>query len=114
MDGKQVRDFVYVKDVVRWMAEIMDKKPASGIYNMGYGETRSWMDMAQALFGAMDKEMKIKWLDMPEDIKNQYQYYTLANMTKWKQAGMSAPQWPLEKAIEDYVKNYLTQKDAWL
>lgn len=114
MDGRQVRDFVYVKDVVRWMAEIMEKKPASGIYNMGYGETRSWLDMAEALFKALGKEQKIKWLDMPEDIKNQYQYYTLANMTKWKQAGMSEPQWPLEKAIEDYVKNYLTQKDPWL
>lgn len=114
MDGKQVRDFVYVKDVVRWMAELMDKKPASGIYNMGYGETRSWLDMAEALFKALGKEQKIKWLDMPEDIKNQYQYYTLANMTKWKQAGMSEPEWPLEKAIADYVQNYLSQKDPWL
>lgn len=114
MDGKQVRDFVYVKDVVRWMVELMDKKPESGLYNMGYGETRSWLDMAHALFKALNKDVKINWLDMPEDIKNQYQYYTLANMTKWKSAGLSEPQWPLEKAIEDYVKNYLNQNDPWL
>lgn len=113
-DGEQVRDFVYVKDVVRWIAEIMDKKPASGIYNMGYGETRSWLDMAKGLFKALNRDLKINWLEMPDDIKNQYQYYTLADMTKWKQAGMSEPQWPLEKAIEDYVKNYLSQQDPWL
>ena len=113
-DGEQVRDFVYVKDVVRWMIELMEKKPQSGLYNMGYGETRSWLDMAHALFKSLGKPAQINWLDMPDDIKNQYQYFTLAEMDKWKSQSLSQPQWPLEKAIEDYVKNYLTQKDPWL
>ncbi len=113
-DGEQLRDFIYVKDVVRWMSELMQKKPASGIYNMGYGEARSWLDMAHALFAAMDKPLKINWLEMPEDIRNQYQYYTKAEMQKWMAAGLSKPEWPLERAIHDYVKNYLLQKDPWL
>ncbi|MBC7741025.1 MAG: ADP-glyceromanno-heptose 6-epimerase [Bdellovibrionaceae bacterium] len=113
-DGRQLRDFVYVKDVTAWMKELMDKKPESGIYNMGFGKARSWMDLAESLFAAMNKEVKINWLDMPENIKNQYQYFTQANMQKWVAAGLSEPKWPLEKAIGDYVKNYLDQKDPWL
>lgn len=113
-DGEQLRDFVYVKDVTRWMMELMDKKPASGIYNMGFGKARTWLDMAKALFAGMNKELNIKWLEMPDNIKNQYQYFTEANMKKWQDAGMSAPQWSLEDAINDYVKNYLSQKDPWL
>ena len=113
-DGEQVRDFVYVKDVDRWMTELMDKKPQSGLYNMGYGETRSWLDMAHALFKFINKPAQINWLDMPDDIKNQYQYFTLAKMDKWKSQSLTEAKWPLEKAIEDYVKNYLTQKDPWL
>lgn len=113
-DGEQLRDFVYVKDLTRWVMELMDKKPASGIYNMGFGAARSWLDMANALFKAVDLPVNINWLEIPDDIKNQYQYFTLANVNKWQAAGMSPAQWPLEKAIEDYVKNYLSQKDAWL
>jgi ADP-L-glycero-D-manno-heptose 6-epimerase len=113
-DGEQLRDFVYVKDLTRWVMELMDKKPTSGIYNMGFGAARSWLDMANALFKAVDLPVNITWLEIPDDIKNQYQYFTLANVNKWQAAGMSPAQWPLEKAIEDYVKNYLSQKDAWL
>lgn len=113
-DGKQLRDFVYVKDVVRWMQELMDKKPESGIYNMGFGKARTWLDMAHPLFESMSKELRIKWLEMPENIRNQYQYFTEANMNKWQQAGLSNPQWPLETAIKDYVTNYLSQQDPWL
>lgn len=113
-DGKQLRDFVYVKDVTRWMKELMDKRPTSGIYNMGFGQARSWLDMATALFAAMGRPLKINWLEMPDNIKNQYQYFTEANMTKWEKEGLSQPQWSLEKAIDDYVKNYLNQSDPWL
>ncbi|MBC7465955.1 MAG: ADP-glyceromanno-heptose 6-epimerase [Bdellovibrio sp.] len=113
-DGEQLRDFVYVKDVTRWIKEIMDKKPENGIYNMGYGEARSWLDMAKSLFAALKKPLKINWLEMPEPIKSQYQYFTKANMTKWQSQKMSAPEWPLEKAIEDYVVNYLSKQDPWL
>lgn len=113
-DGEQLRDFVYVKDVTRWMKELMDKKPESGIYNMGFGKARSWLDMAKALFESMNKPLKIKWLEMPDNIKGQYQYFTEADMSKWQKAGLSQPQWPLEKAIKDYVVNYLSQQDPWL
>jgi ADP-L-glycero-D-manno-heptose 6-epimerase len=113
-DGEQLRDFIYVKDVTRWMSELMLKKPVSGIYNMGFGQARTWLDIANALFKAMDKDLKINWLEMPENIKNQYQYFTEARMQKWKQAGLSEPEWPLDKAIDDYVKNYLSQTDPWL
>lgn len=113
-DGKQLRDFVYIKDVVRWMQELMEKKPASGIYNMGFGKARTWLDMAIPLFQSLNREPKINWLEMPDSIRNQYQYFTEANMQKWQGAGMSPPQWPLETAIEDYVKNYLSHKDNWL
>ena len=113
-DGQQLRDFVYVKDVTNWMMELMNQKPASGIYNMGFGQARSWLDMANALFESMNKPVQIDWLEMPDNIKGQYQYFTEANMKKWQQAGMSAPQWPLERAIQDYVQNYLSQQDPWL
>ncbi len=113
-DGRQLRDFIYVKEVTAWMKELIDKKPTSGVYNMGFGEARSWLDMAEALFAAMGKDKKIKWLEVPDNIKDQYQYFTEANMAKWLAAGMSAPKWPLDKAIKDYVTNYLKQKDAWL
>jgi ADP-L-glycero-D-manno-heptose 6-epimerase len=113
-DGEQLRDFVYIKDVTRWIAELMDKRPTSGIYNMGFGEARSWLDMAKALFESLGQPTRINWLEVPDDIKDQYQYFTKADMRKWSAAGLSRPEWPLEKAILDYVKNYLTQKDPSL
>ncbi len=113
-DGEQLRDFIYVKDITRWILEIMDKTPTHGIYNMGFGKARTWLDMATALFKALNLPVKINWLEMPEDLKNQYQYFTEANMKKWLEAGMSPPDWPLEKAIPDYVTNYLSRKDPWL
>ena len=113
-DGEQLRDFVYVKDVVRWMSELMEKKPENGIYNMGFGKARSWLDMAKPLFASLNKELKINWLEMPDNIKDQYQYFTEANMSKWKSAGLSDAQWSLEDAIKDYVTNYLNKEDPWL
>lgn len=106
-DGEQLRDFVYVKDVTRWMWELLQEKPLSGIYNMGFGKAHSWIDLAQGTFKALEKPMKIHWLEMPENIKNQYQYFTEADMNHWKNQGLSEPHWPLETAIADYVKNYL-------
>ena len=113
-DGKQMRDFVYVKDVTAWMAELMDKQPKSGIYNMGFGLPRTWLNLADAVFAAMDKAPKINWLEIPENIRNQYQYFTEAKMDKWKAQGLSDPKWPLEKAVTDYVKNYLSNNDELL
>lgn len=113
-DGEQLRDFVYVKDVTRWMRELMENKPASGIYNMGFGRARTWLDLARATFEAMGKEMRINWLEMPDNLKSQYQYFTEADMSKWKEAGMSEAQWPLELAVRDYVREHLNSEDPWL
>ncbi len=108
-DGEQLRDFVYVKDVTRWMSELMTKKPKSDIYNMGFGKARTWLDLANAVFKSLDKPLKINWIDIPENIRNQYQYFTEANMEKWKSQGLSDPQWSLEIAVEDYVTMYLNE-----
>ncbi len=109
-DGEQLRDFVYVKDVTRWMMELMDKKPKSDIYNMGFGKARTWLDLAGAIFNALGTTQKINWIDIPENIRNQYQYFTEAKMSKWKSQGLSDPQWPLETAVKNYVTTYLSQE----
>lgn len=113
-DGEFMRDFVYVKDVTGWMAELMEKKPENGIYNMGFGTPRTWLDLAGAVFAAMKKEMKINWLEMPENIRGQYQYFTEAKTEKWLAAGMSPAKWPLETAVADYIQNYLSKEDPLL
>lgn len=113
-DGEFMRDFVYVKDITTWMSELMAKTPTNGIYNMGFGQPRTWLDLAQAVFAAMGEPLKIDWIEMPESVRGQYQYFTEAKTTKWLSAGMSPAKWPLEKAIDDYVKNYLTKSDPWL
>lgn len=113
-DGRQLRDFVYIKDVTRWMWELTQKLPPNGVYNMGFGEARSWLDLANAVFKGMDRPLKIKWLEMPDNIKNQYQYYTKAEMGRWGQIGMSKPQWSLEAGVTDYVQNYLKNGDQYL
>lgn len=113
-DGEQMRDFVYVKDVTQWMAELMEKKPASGIYNMGFGQARSWNALANAVFKGMSLPPRIQYTEMPENIRNQYQYFTEANMTKWISSGMSLPRWSVEDGVQDYVKNYLNQQDPFL
>lgn len=106
-DGEQMRDFVYIKDITRWMLELLEKKPASGVYNMGYGTARTWLDLAAATFSAVGKPLKIDWIEVPENIRNQYQYFTEARMEKWFAEGLSKPQWSIEKGVEDYVKNFL-------
>jgi ADP-L-glycero-D-manno-heptose 6-epimerase len=95
------------------MVDLMEKSPSNGIYNMGSGQARSWNDLARAVFKSMNREMKIRWLDMPDSLRNQYQYFTEAKMQKWKAAGMADSHWSLEKAVDDYVQNYL-MKDQFL
>ncbi|MFN8944648.1 MAG: NAD-dependent epimerase/dehydratase family protein, partial [Pseudobdellovibrionaceae bacterium] len=106
-DGEQKRDFVYVKDVTSWIFELMNHKAANGIYNMGNGRARTWLDLTHAVFKAMDKKPEIHWLEMPQNLRNQYQYYTEAPMKKWLSQGLSKPKWTLEAGVADYVKNYL-------
>lgn len=117
-DGEQLRDFVYVKDVVRAMIELIDagkKKPSiSGIYNLGTGEARSFHDLVKATYAAMDVAPKIKFIDMPVELRNQYQYFTQADMSKLKKALPKFKFMKLEDAVSDYVKNHLAQPDAYL
>ncbi|MCB0361486.1 MAG: ADP-glyceromanno-heptose 6-epimerase [Bdellovibrionales bacterium] len=115
-DGGQMRDFVYVKDITNWMVNLMQKPEpiASGIYNMGFGKARTWLNLAEAIFESMGKPVNIEWIPIPQEIRNQYQYFTEAKMDKLKLALIGQPQWPLEKGIEDYVVNYLDQEDKYL
>tara|TARA_B110001454_G_scaffold219182_2_gene250937 strand:- start:2715 stop:3701 length:987 start_codon:yes stop_codon:yes gene_type:complete len=113
-DGEQLRDFVYVKDVTRWIVELMEKKPTNGIYNMGFGKARTWNDLVTATFKSLNKDVQIEWMEIPADIRNQYQYFTEANMNRWLAQKMSAPQWSLEDGIKDYVQNYLNTSDPYL
>ena len=108
-DGEQLRDFVYVKDVVQVIAFLMQQQPQSGIYNLGTGKARSFLDLAKAVFQAMDKSERIEFVDTPIDIRDKYQYFTQADMEKLIHAGYTAPFTSLEDGVCDYVKNYLIQ-----
>lgn len=114
-DGLQKRDFVYVKDVTAWLWRLYQQKDVqSGIYNMGYGKARTWLDLAQAVFTQLDLPMKIEWIEMPTQIRDQYQYFTEAKMNKLYSEGLPAPRWSLEEGVADYIRNYLNQTDPWL
>lgn len=106
-DGEQLRDFVYVKDVIRVCFYLMMHKRDSGIYNLGTGKARSFLDLAKATFAAMETEEKIDFMDTPEDIRDKYQYFTEANMDKLRSIGYSRPFFSLEEGIRDYVQKYL-------
>jgi len=112
-DGEQLRDFIYVKDVVDMTLFFYDNPQISGLFNIGTGKARSWNDLVKAVFAAMDKKPNIEYIEMPESIRNQYQYYTCADTTNLRKAGYDKETTPLEDAIKDYVQNYL-QKDRYL
>ncbi len=106
-DGEQKRDFVYVKDVVNVCYFLMHHRRDSGIYNLGSGKARPFLDLAKNIFYALDKKPEIKFIDTPEDIRNTYQYFTEANMDKLASIGYDIPFHGLEQGVHDYVKNYL-------
>lgn len=106
-DGEQMRDFVYVKDVVEVCSFLMHHRKNSGIYNLGSGQARTFLDLVKNTFYAMDLEPNIEFVDTPADIRDKYQYFTQANMSKLKSIGYTRPFHTLEEGIEDYVKNYL-------
>ena len=108
-DGEQLRDFIYVKDLVDVILFLMKEKPASGLYNLGTGKARTFVDLANATFGALGIESQIEFIDTPEDIRDKYQYFTEANMAKLIAAGYHKPFTTLEMGIGDYVKNYLVE-----
>jgi len=115
-DGKQLRDFIYVKDVVKvifWMMEAMLTNNwtagKNGIYNLGTGEARTFNDLVTATFHALGLEPNIQYIDMPEDLRNTYQYFTEAEMHKLRSAGYTNGFYSLEEGINDYIKNYLRE-----
>jgi ADP-L-glycero-D-manno-heptose 6-epimerase len=112
-DGEQLRDFIYVKDVLNicgWFLSCWQTNPqtfVSGIYNVGTGKARTFIDLVKATFSGAGRLPLIEFIDMPEDIRETYQYFTEAPMDKIRQAGYSLPFYSLEDGVEDYVKNYL-------
>lgn len=112
-DGGQLRDFIYVKDVLKicfWFLKCWQNDPESfisGIYNVGTGKARTFDDLVKATFSALDKQTQIEYIDMPEDIRDTYQYFTEAAMDKIRAAGYSQPFYSLEEGVGDYVRNYL-------
>ena len=109
-DGGQLRDFVYVKDVASVCEFLMNEQPNSGIYNLGSGKARTFLDLASLTFKALGLEPKISFVDTPLDIRDKYQYFTEADMTKLIAAGYSKPFHTLEEGVSDYVGNYLAKK----
>jgi ADP-L-glycero-D-manno-heptose 6-epimerase len=106
-DGEQMRDFVYVKDVVDVCVYFMHHRKNSGIYNLGSGKARTFVDLTRAVFKAVEKPEHIEFIDTPVDIRDKYQYFTEASMDKLKSIGYSKPFHSLEEGTTDYVRNYL-------
>lgn len=106
-DGMQQRDFIYVKDVVDVLCFLMYHRKNSGIYNLGTGKARSFLDLVNATFLSMETPPAIEFIDIPEDIREKYQYFTEANMDKLRSIGYNTPFTSIEEAIYDYVKSHL-------
>ncbi len=113
-DGGQLRDFVYVKDCVAVMMFLLKQPKVCGLFNVGTGEARSFKDLAEATFKAAGKEPKINYIDMPEQLRDKYQYFTQASMDKLRQAGFNADFTSLEEGVADYVQNYMSKEDRYL
>ena len=109
-DGEQLRDFVYVKDVVDICYWLMNEKPASGLYNLGTGKARTFKELVTAIFRSLDKEPVIEYIDTPLDIRDKYQYFTEADMSKIRKAGYKEDFYSLEEGVDTYVKNFLLEK----
>ena len=106
-DGEQKRDFLYVKDAAAMTLHLAATPSANGIFNIGSGTARTWNDLARAVFAALGREPHIEYIDMPEVIREKYQYFTQADITKLRAAGYNRPVTSLEDAVLDYVVNYL-------
>jgi ADP-L-glycero-D-manno-heptose 6-epimerase len=113
-DGEQQRDFLYVKDAVQAVYEFMTQPRHKGIYNLGSGQARSWNDLARAIFAALGKPARIEYIEMPESLRQRYQYHTQADM-RWRRTDKSAaPFRSLEEGVRDYVQNHLSKEDRYL
>lgn len=106
-DGEQLRDFVYVKDVCDVILWLLKHKEVSGLFNVGTGRAQSFRELAEAVFHALDMKPAIEYIDMPERLREKYQYYTQAEMDKLRRVGCTAPFMTVEQGVKDYVRNYL-------
>jgi ADP-L-glycero-D-manno-heptose 6-epimerase len=112
-DGEQKRDFVYVDDAVAVLRWLIDTPSVSGIFNVGTGEARSFRDLITALFHALDRPPKIEYVDMPSSVRDQYQYFTQAEIENLRRAGYNADFTSLEEGVSRYVKSFLNQADRY-
>jgi ADP-L-glycero-D-manno-heptose 6-epimerase len=112
LDGEQMRDFIYVFDLVNVIFWLMKEKPSSGIYNLGSGKAETFLELGNAVFKALELEPKIDFIDTPEDIREKYQYFTEANMQKLIKSGYTETFKNIEEGAIDYVKNYLSKSSS--
>ena len=112
-DGGQMRDFVFVEDVVDIVAWLLDSPGVSGVFNAGSGQARSFLDLAHATFAAAGKTPSIAYVDTPEAIRDRYQYFTEARMERIRAAGYAGQSTPLEEGVRRYVQDYLAQPDPY-
>ena len=106
-DGEQRRDFLYVKDAVNTTIELAETATAGGVFNVGSGAAHTWIELAHAIFAALDRPPRIEFIDMPEALRDKYQYFTQADLTKLRGYCKNVPLTPLDEAVADYVQNYL-------
>ena len=106
-DGEQKRDFLYVKDAVAMTLHLAATKKAGGLFNLGSGEARTWIALANSVFTALNKKPKIQFIEMPEAIRDKYQYFTQADISRLRSAGYKEEVTSLEDAVVDYVRNHL-------
>jgi ADP-L-glycero-D-manno-heptose 6-epimerase len=109
-DGEQRRDFLYVKDAVNMTLHLAANESANGLFNVGSGDANTWVDLANAVFAALGKPANIRFIDMPEDLRARYQYFTQADIGRVRESGYATPITPLADAVGDCVKNYLVPK----
>jgi ADP-L-glycero-D-manno-heptose 6-epimerase len=112
-DGGQLRDFVYVRDVVEVVKWLLASPQVSGVFNLGSGQARSFADLAAATFRAAGHEPSIAYHDMPESLRDKYQYFTEARMDRLRAAGYHRAFTSLEEGVTDYVRAYLSQPDPY-
>jgi ADP-L-glycero-D-manno-heptose 6-epimerase len=106
-DGEQRRDFLYVKDAVAMTLYVAERPDVNGLVNIGSGEANTWVQLASAVFDALDAPRRIEYIDMPEAIRGKYQYFTRANLTRLRSSGYATPATPLAAAVRDYVREHL-------
>jgi ADP-L-glycero-D-manno-heptose 6-epimerase len=106
-DGGQMRDFIYVRDCVDVILWFLENAKISGLYNLGTGQARTWMDLGKALYGALGRPANVEIIDMPVELQSKYQYFTQANMGRLRAIGYRRPFTSLEDGIGEYVKKYL-------